>query len=573
VIVRPFSRTWILACIVLAACNGAPESTSGLPANRVFINGAVYTVNVAQPWAEAVAIADGHIAYVGSNEEIQSWIGAETEVTELDGQMLLPGFHDSHTHILIGVPTDENCDLLRIDTIPEVETKLIKCTELQGFGEDRWIVGGGWSAWLWPKSEPGKAALDEIFPERPVYLESSFGHSAWVNSRALELAGVHSETVVGVDGTVVRDPATGEATGTLHDSAMLLVKNILPAMTMEYRLKSVRAAIDMAHSLGVTSVIEPGFDGDLIAPLLIISDADEFELRAVTSLSPINWQPGAFDDGVFEFLEQRGAWHRPNIDVDSVKIYMDGVIESGTGALLESYEDESLGLGPQYYSQEKVNEYFTRFDAMGLQVHVHAIGDAGVRLALNGFKAMRDVNGVSGNRHHITHLQLIHEDDIPRFAELEIGATFQALWAYPDEAAIEMDIPMIGKQRTYEMYPIASINRAGGRVNGASDYFVTSMNPLLAIEVAITRQDPYTNDGAILNEDERVDLATMIEAYTINGAYTMKLEDKQGSIEVGKRADLVVLDRNLFEIDPDEISDTNVTMTIFDGRTVFQRTE
>jgi len=544
-----------------------------LRADRVFLNGAVYTVDVELPWAEAVAITDGHIVYVGSNDGVRLWIGDETEVDDLHGQMLLPAFHDSHTHILIGLPTDENCDLLRIDSIPEVEDKLIECTELQGFGEDRWIVGGGWSAWLWPKSEPDKAKLDALFPERPVYLESSFGHSAWVNSRALELAGVHSETVVGVDGTVVRDPATGEATGTLHDSAMLLVKNVLPEMTMRYRLKSVRAAIDLAHSLGVTSVIEPGLDEVLIAPLLNLSDAGEFELRAVTSLSPINWQPGSFDDGVFEFLDQRDAWHRPNIDVESVKIYMDGVIESGTGALLESYEDKSLGLGPQYYSQEKINEYFTRFDAMGLQIHVHAIGDAGVRLALNGFEAMRDVNGVSDNRHHITHLQLIDEDDIPRFAELGIGASFQALWAYPDDAAMEMDIPMIGEERAYQMYPIGSISRAGGRVNGASDYFVTSMNPLLAIEVAITRQNPYTNGGAILNEDERVDLATMIEAYTINGAYTMKLEDRQGSIEVGKRADLVVLDRNLFEIDSYEISDTNVTMTIFDGQTVFQRTE
>jgi len=570
---KSFNSIWIPACVVLAACNGAPEATTGVRADRVFINAVVYTVNAAQPWAEAVAIADSHIVFVGSNDDVRSWIGDETEIDDLHGQMLLPGFHDSHTHILIGLATDENCDLLRIDSIPEVEDKLIECTELQGFGEDRWIVGGGWSAWLWPKSEPDKAKLDVLFPERPVYLESSFGHSAWVNSRALELAGVHSETVVGADGTVVRDPATGEATGTLHDSAMLLVKNVLPEMTMRYRLKSVRAAIDMAHSLGVTAVIEPGLDEVLIAPLLDLSDAGEFDLRAVTSLSPINWQPGSFDDGVFEFLEQRDAWHRPNIDVDSVKIYMDGVIESGTGALLEPYEDKSLGLGPQYYSQEKINEYFTRFDAMGLQIHVHAIGDASVRLALNGFEAMRDVNGVSGNRHHITHLQLINEGDIPRFAELGIGASFQALWAYPDVAAMEMDIAMIGEERGYQKYPIAGVRRAGGRVNGASDYFVTSMNPLIAIEVAITRQDPYTNGGAILNEDERVDLATMIEAYTINGAYTMNLEDKQGSIEVGKRADLVVLNRNLFAIDSYEISDANVTMTIFDGRTVYQRTE
>jgi len=182
-------------------------------------------------------------------------------------------------------------------------------------------------------------------------------------------------------------------------------------------------------------------------------------------------------------------------------------------------------------------------------------------------------DGESDNRHHFTHLQLIHENDIPRFGQLNVGATFQSMWAYPDPAAIELDIPMLGEERTWQMYPIGSINRTGGRVNGASDYFVTSMNPLLAIEVAITRQDPYSNEGPILNEDERVDLATMIDAYTINGAYTMSLEDKQGSIEVGKRADLVVLDRNLFETPSSEISEASVTMTVFDGRTVYQKPE
>lgn len=218
-----------------------------------------------------------------------------------------------------------------------------------------------------------------------------------------------------------------------------------------------------------------------------------------------------------------------------------------------------------------MNDYFTRFDAMGLQIHVHAIGDAGIRMALDGFEVMRRENGVSGNRHHITHLQLIHQRDIPRFAAMDIGATFQSLWAYPDPAAIELDIPAIGEARTYQMYPIGSVHRSGGRIVGASDYFVTDMNPLLAIEVAITRQDPYTNAGPVLNASESVDLATMIAAYTINGAYTMGLDDKQGSITVGKRADLVVLDRNLFDIPVSEISEASVEMTIFDGRTVFKK--
>jgi predicted amidohydrolase YtcJ len=530
-------------------------------------------VGAERSWAEAVAVSDGHIAFVGSSADAQSWIGDDTEVTDLAGQMLLPGFHDSHTHILIGVTTDEECDLLRIESIPEVREKLVECTELPGIGEDKWVIGAGWADWLWPKSEPHKALLDELFPDRPVYLESSFGHNAWVNSRALELAGIHAESVAGPDGVIVRDPETGEATGALHDAAKILVQDVMPEMSPEHHIKGVRAAIDMAHRLGVTAVIEPGMDAELMDPVVVLADADQFDLRALVSISPINWQPGAFDDGVFEFIARRDQWRRPDIDVDSVKVYTDGVIESGTGALLEPYEDQSLGLGPRFYTQEKLNEYFARFDAMGLQIHVHSIGDAGVRMALNAIEAAREANGVSDNRHHFTHLQLIHEDDIPRFAELNVGATFQSMWAYPDPAAIELDIPMLGEERTWQMYPIASIDRTGGRINGGSDYFVTSMNPLLAIEVAITRQDPYTNDGPVLNADERVDLATMIDAYTINGAYTMSLEDKQGSIEVGKRADLVVLDRNLFEIPAAEISEASVTMTIFDGRTVYQVSE
>jgi len=512
----------VLAALLITACQ-APTQT----ADRVFINGAVYTVDAGRSWAEAVAVSDGRVVFVGDENNAQTWIGAETEVTDLGGQMLLPGFHDSHTHILIGVATDGECDLLRIESVEAVEAKLRECTELEGFGEENWILGGGWSDWLWPKSEPNKAILDELFPDRPVYLGSSFGHSGWVNSRALELAGIHAESRAGPDGIIVRDPETGEATGALHDSASMLIDRVVPEMTEEHRRMSVLAAVELAHRNGITAVIEPGVDEAILGPLLQVADMGQLDLRALVSLSPINWRPGAFDDGVFEMLDRRDAWRRPNIDVDSVKIYMDGVIESGTGALLEPYEDELLGLGPRYYTQEKVDEYFSKFDAMGLQIHVHAIGDAGVRMALDGIEAARNANGELGNRHHFAHLQLIHDDDISRFGELDVGASFQALWAYPDPSAIELDIPMLGRERTWQMYPIGSIHASGGRINGASDYWVTDINPLLAIEVAITRQDPSTNEGEVLNEDERVDLATMIDAYTINGAYTMSLEGRQ----------------------------------------------
>ena len=537
------------------------------------MNGYVYTVDAERSVAEAVAIHDGRIAFVGSNTDVATLIDEGTEVIDLNGQMLLPGFHDSHTHILIGDAAHEECNLLNIESVPEVEAKLRECTELPGVGEDKWIIGSGWAAWLYPKSEPDKAILDELFPDRPVVLGSSFGHTMWVNSRALEIAGIHAETRVGDDGVIVRDPETGEATGALHDAAMLLVQDHVPVFSADYEQERVLTTIRMAHRLGVTAVIEPGMDAALMQPVVALSDAGKFKLRAVTSLSPINWTSAAFDDSIYDLLAQREQWRRPNINVDSVKIYIDGVIESGTGALLETYEDPELGLGPRYYTQEKLNEYVSEIDAMGVQVHIHAIGDAAVRMALDAYEVARETNGPMDNRHHMTHLQLIADDDLPRFAELDVGASFQTLWAYPDQAAMELDIPMIGKDRTWQMYPLASVAAAGGRINGASDYFVTSMDPLLAIEVGVTRQDPYSNDGPVLNEAERVSLETMLAAYTINGAYTMKLDDVQGSIEVGKRADLVVLNRNLFDIDPYEISDAYVTMTLFDGQIVYQRTE
>lgn len=560
---RPVFFLFVLTLV--AACEPAEE-----PADRVFLNGAVYTVDSDRAWAQAVAVADGRITFVGSTESARALIGEHTEVSDLEGQMLLPGFHDSHAHVLIGVYTAGNCDLLRVPTIEEVEAVLRRCTALQGFGDDQWIIGGGWGEWLFEDAAPRKELLDDLFPDRPVYLESSFGHSAWVNSRALELAGIHRETVVGDDGVIVRHPETGEAAGALHDSAMLLVKEVLPRMTPAYQLESVLAGIDMLHEYGITAIIEPGVDEGIIEPLIQLADAGEFAVRALVSLSPIGWNAGVFDDGIYEFVAQRDQWRRPNLDVDSVKIYLDGVIEVGTSPLLEPYLVEEWGTGPFFHTQERVNEYFTRLDAMGLQVHVHAIGDAAIRQALDGFEFMRQKNGPSDNRHHITHLQLIHPDDRPRFGELGIGATFQSLWAYPDDAAMELDVPILGEERAWQMYPIRSVHESGGRINGASDYWVTDVDPLLAIEAAVTRQDPWTNEGPVLNADERVGLATMIEAYTINGAYTMSLDNEQGSIEVGKRADLVVLDRNLFEIDPYEISDARVTMTVFDGRTVYR---
>ena len=559
-------------CFVLLAGCSVPSSEKSVAevADRVFLNGAIYTVDAERSWAEAVAIKDGRIIFVGENAGAAHHIGDETVVTELRLQMMLPGFHDSHMHIMIGKMADLECRLLRLESVAAVAAQLEQCTALAGIGEEGWILGGGWSEWLWADANPKKDLLDQLFPDQPVYLESSFGHAAWANSRALAIAGIDAATEDPPAGVIERDPATGEPSGTLREAAMLLVKDKVPSMTIEQLADRVRAGMALAHSVGITAVIEPGLDAGLLQPILHLADNGELDMRVRASLSPINWQPGVFDERVFEFLEGREQWRRENLDVDSVKIYMDGVIEYGTSPLLEPYADAAYGSGDFFYSQEAVDRYLTRFDAMGLQVHVHAIGDAAIRRALNGFEAMRNANGPSDNRHQIVHLQLIHKDDQARFGALDVAAVFQPLWAYADPAALELDIPMLGEKRTWQMYPIASLRNAGARIVGGSDYFVTDLNPLHAIETAITRQDPYTNEGLVLNENERVDLETMIDAYTINGAYQMGLEKEQGSIEVGKRADLVILDRNLFELEASQINEAKVTMTLFDGRTLYE---
>lgn len=564
------TRLAVLA--LLAACNNnSGEVPLPAAAERVFLNAAVYTVDAERSWAEAVAIADGKIRFVGSDDEVAALIGPDTVVTDLGGQMLLPGFHDSHAHVLDGVMAQDECDLLRLETAADVLLKLQECKSLPGIGAERWIYGGGWGEWLYADANPNKDVLDAIFPDRPVYLESSYGHAGWVNSKALEIAGIDAATEDPPAGIIERDPDSGEPSGTLREAAANLVEQYVPELSVEQRTAKASAGARFANRWGITALIEPGMDEASVIPVRIAAAQGMLPMRVRVSLSPLDLRPEPLDESVFEFLQQRDQWRARNVDVDSVKVYLDGVIEYGTSPLLEPYADARYGSGEFFLTQEWVNELFTRLDAMGLQVHVHAIGDAAIRQALNGFEAMREANGMSDNRHHIVHLQLIHEDDRPRFAKLNVTATFQHLWSYPDPAAIELDVPMLGKERTWQMYPVASIKASGGRIAAGSDYWVTDIDPLLAIEVGVTRQDPFTNEGPVLNESERVDLDTMIEAFTINGAYLMNLEHKQGSIEVGKRADLVVLDRNLFDIPASEISEASVTMTIFDGRTVYER--
>ncbi len=552
----------VVLITVLPACRG-PQSPG---ADRVFVSGAVYTADENRSWTEAVAISGGEIVFVGSDKAAAAFIGAHTDVVDLDGKMLMPGFHDGHSHIRFGGAAKFGCDLQNEQDLSKIRSLLVECVGTREYGTDEWVLGGGWPLAAFPDGSPSRAMLDEIFGARPAYFSDAFGHNAWVSSRALEIAGIDSSTPDPPRGVIVREPVTGKPTGTLRDAAMGLVEGFIPESTEEQRYAGLLAGLKQANTFGITAYIEPGVSEDNISLYTKADRRGDLTTRVLASLSPIDELPDKFGPEVFDLLAKRDQFRGTYLNVDSVKVYIDGVIETRTSTMLEPYLDGS-NFSP-FYEQDELNTLYEKFDEMGVQIHTHAIGDGAIRIALDAYEHALFANGPNDNRHQIVHLQLIDEADIPRFAELNVAANFQCMWCYPD-VYIDLAVDIVGEERVKQFYPVRSIKNTGAMLVGGSDWDVSSLNPLDAIETAVRRQDPYQESGRVLGENQEIDLITALDMYTRNAAYIMRLEDKTGSIEVGKRADLIVLDRNLFEIPATEINEARVLLTIMDGKTVY----
>jgi predicted amidohydrolase YtcJ len=556
----------LIILITLLSLLTACSSPAAPGADTVFRGGAVYTVDDDRSWAEAVAISDGEIVFVGSDEDVVALIGADTEVIEIDGKMLMPGFHDAHAHVRHGGSSLLGCSLHAYEDVAAIRSRLAECVSSGDYGPDDWVTGGGWQLAAFPDGAPHAALLDEIFGGRPAFFNDAFGHNAWVSTRALELAGIDATTPDPPQGVIVRNPETGEPSGTLRDGAMALVEDILPAEDEADRYASLVAGLQEANSFGITAYIDPGVMQSSLGLYQAAASRDELTARVVASLSPLDEQANKFGPELFDLLAVRDRYRSDYLDVDSVKVYIDGVIETRTSFMLEPYLDGSNF--PPFYEQEELNNLYERLDGMGLQIHTHAIGDGAIRSALDAYEHALFANGPNDNRHQMVHLQLIDADDIPRFGELNVAANFQCLWCYPD-VYIDLAVDIVGASRVQAFYPVRSVKNSGGLIVGGSDWDVSSLNPLDAIETAIRRQDPFEESGRVLGENEEIDLAAALDMYTRNSAHIMRLEQKTGSIEVGKRADLIVLDRNLFDIPVSEINETRVLLTLMDGRTVY----
>jgi len=550
----------VFSCAV--ACRNAKEPVT--PADLILRNGTVYTLNQEQPWAEAAAIGGGRIVFVGSSSGTKKYQGEGTKVIDLAGRMLLPAFQDSHIHLISGGMELGQCYLNDLQTKEEVLAK-IGAYAAEHPGQD-WIVGGGWALSLFPEGNPAKEELDAIVSNRPVYLSAADGHSTWVNSRALELAGITAKTPDPKNGRIERKSGTREPSGTLREAASWLVGRLIPEPPAEEYLGGLRKAVDLANRNGIASIIEASADDRILETYDNLDRSGGLTLRVLAS---IYVDPDKGIAQVDELVKKRQRYQGLRLKATTAKIFIDGVIESHTAALLEPYLDRPGDRGEPILEADEFNRLAVALDKAGFQIHVHAIGDRGTRMTLDALEEAARANGARDARHHICHLELIDPLDIPRFRTLGVVANFQALWAYRDPYITELTEPILGPERSSRLYPIGSVVRSGGRFAGGSDWSVSSLNPLEAIQVAVTRRGLREAAGPAWLPDELIDLPTAIAAYTTNGAFLSFEEKNRGTIEAGKAADIIVLDRNLFKIPAQQIHEAKVVLTLLEGKAVF----
>lgn len=559
-------RRVVLAAVLglLGIGAGVPSAPSPTPADLVFRHGAVYTVDGPRSWAEAVAVSNGRIVFVGTDAAAAAWIGASTRVVDLSGKMLLPAFHDSHVHPVSGGIEALECDLHGLASQDEVLSAIR--TYAAAHPQATWIRGGGWELTVFPNGNPSKALLDGVVPDRPALLDASDGHSAWANSKALAIAGVTKATPDPPHGRIERD-ASGEPSGALREDAVELVSRHLPRHTAKDYEDGLRQGLKVANAFGLTSLEEASASKADLEAYAALDAAGTLTARVSASLY-VDTDKGLAD--VPRLQELRARYRGKRFHADAAKIFADGVIETRTAAVLEPYVGYGSDRGKMNIEPSDFRALATALDREGFQIHVHAIGDRAVRDTLDALEAAQKANGVRDARHHIAHLELIDPADIPRFRRLGVVANFQPFWANGDDYITKMTEPELGPARSRWIYPIASVEKAGGVTVFGSDWSVSSMNPLDGIEVAITHRDPPKGPGPAWLPEECITLPDAIAGYTIRGAYLDFTEKETGSIEVGKAADLIVLDRNLFEIPSSQIHETKVLWTLLDGKEVYR---
>jgi predicted amidohydrolase YtcJ len=545
------------------------SATPDQPADLALTGGRIATMDPARSWASSMAVRDGRIVAVGADRDVAGHIGPSTRVIELRGRTVTPGFQDAHVHPVHGGLARLRCELH--DTRGREGYLAVIAEYVRTHPDETWIRGGGWYMDDFPGGTPRREDLDAIVPDRPVFLTNRDGHGGWANSRALEIAGVTADTTDPADGRIERD-ADGTPTGTLHEGAMDFVERQLPDDRPADLEEALRLGQAYLHSLGITAwqdaIVTPQTEERAYVAL---ASRGELTARVVGAMW---WERHRGAEQIEEFVERRRATSMGRYQATSVKLMMDGVLENFTGAMLEPYGDGHGGTtdnrGLSQIDPEGLKTWVPQLDALGFQPHFHAIGDRAVRESLDAVAAARAQNAPSDTRPHIAHIQVIHPDDIGRFRELGVVANAQPYWACHEGQMDNLTIPFIGDRWRWQ-YPFRSLRAAGAVLAMGSDWSVSTPNPLLEMELAVERvADESRGLREPLLPDERLDLIDALAAFTAGSAYVNHLDTETGTLEVGKAADLAVLDRDLFDRGAGAIGEARVVGTFVEGVPVYE---
>lgn len=537
------------------------------------ITGTIYTSETNQKIVSAIAIKDGVYQYVGDEEGVKAFIGDNTEVINLESGMAMPSFFEAHAHAeLGGIGKLYQVELYDGKSMQDYEQMV---SNFVAEHKDLKILrGSGWGNGYTPKNGPTKDVLDRISTEIPIVLTSQDYHSIWVNSKALEIAGVDANTPDVEGGVIERDPVTKEPTGTFREKAQDLILSKLPDYTIEEYKNGILAYQEEALSYGVISIFNPmlnmNTDGkNLFSALNELDKNGELKLNYFSGYQVLAENEPISNLNVIAELKKQANGNK--FKLTTVKLFADGVVEGKTAYLLEDYTSDpgfrSVGL----WEQDFMNEVCLKAQELGLQIHIHSIGDAAARLSINALDYVQKQTGATNKRHAITHLQLVHKDDIKRMGELNIVAVANPYWFFKEDGYYyELELPYLGERSEHE-YPMKDLFDAGCVVSLASDYPVTvPPRPLDGIQVGATRMNLEGEADSLLGADQIVTVEQMMDSATINGAYQNFAEDTLGSIKVGKKADFIILDQNILEIAPTDITKTKVLKTYSDGKLVYE---
>jgi len=571
----------VVACTLIGIGVFSGHSIASQYADTVLRGGTVYTVDASRSWAEALAITEDKIVFVGSDEEVNAFTGSDTRVIELAGKMVLPGFHDSHIHPISAMLKSKMCTLTGLAGLEAYLEKVRQCVAESP--STQWLMGAGWShSYFDDEQRPDKKLLDDIATDRAITLTSYDGHSVWVNSKAMELSGIDQSTDDPASGIIERYPGSREPIGLfLEDAAMQLIWEAKPDYTDEDRYKALMEVLPYLNGLGITSLVDArvgleagGVYGTISAYQKAVSDK-RLTMRVNAALY---WQTTKGMEQLQRMLQIRSDSDSGNFTINTVKIFQDGSMHTHSAKLLEDYLDRPGERGLGMFTSQKLSEIVTSLDKEGFQVHIHSDGDAALRDSLDAFTSARKANGQRDSRHHIAHLELVHPNDIPRFRQLNVIANVQPLWSTSRYYIGDLLNVKLGEDRRNRMEINRSFLKQGVTVAYGSDWSVTSANPMDLIEAAVTRIRPSLpldnkRVATPMLPGEEVTVADAIASYTINGAYASHQDEETGSLEVGKLADIVVLDNNLFDVEPVRISETHVVLTFLGGKLIYGQTK